>query len=298
MRKIKSQSDQQTARRQQPWLMASVSCGAVALSIGIAGVGVSQLVGWDGPLLAAGSAGLILAVALSEIAAARLPVHAEARIRGDGSWIKGLVAAVCFAALTGVNLLTGHMGLKAIDMAGVDAQRAPLQRALTQAEADFTSAAAAEAAVRAAAMQAEASYRQAQQAGLRQLENGYFGANGRLMAQAEAAAAQRTAAIAAKAAISAQAEAQLKAAKAALAHAPQGRPERELFGLALVLELLKGALVWCATANGSRRKPSDVVRLKPFGEMSADELDAIARHGMSLAASARHERSRRLRAAA
>ena len=60
-----------------PWLLAGVSWGAIALSCALAAVGVAGLVGFGSWLARLGTAILIVGTLLTEVAASRLPLHAE-----------------------------------------------------------------------------------------------------------------------------------------------------------------------------------------------------------------------------
>jgi hypothetical protein len=79
-----------------------------------------------------------------------------------------------------------------------------------------------------------------------------------------------------------------------MARAPNPRPDLELWGVALVLEILKGALMWFATPATARRAlAKNVIELTPVGEMSDDELERLASQAASWAALVRHEKRRR-----
>lgn len=231
--------------------MESVAGAAVLVSVGIAGVGVAGLVGFVSPLAAAGSVALIAVTGLTEIAATRLPVHAEARFseEGIGAKLKGLVVVAGFGALTLWNVTAAHFGAVAIDHAGVADTRAPLERDLTEADADLIAANADLAAFDEATVAQAALWRDA----VRSVDPSYVTTGTRRLEAADRAAKARNDERRPLARAAASAEARQRLAATALAGAPTGRDERELWLIAGVLELLKGTLVWFATAGRGRR---------------------------------------------
>jgi hypothetical protein len=278
--------------RGRPWLMEGCAGVAVVLSIVLAAIGVSGLVGWASPYAVAGSLLLIAFTTLAEVVACRLPIHAEARAREGGwsGWIKAALTVAGFVVLTLVNLAVGHMGLKAIDAAGVADGRAPFVQRLAQAEAAETAAKSSLAAHDKAAADAQAVWAKAQD----QVDVRYVTAGTKRLAAAEAAAKDRAQARALLVDTLAKAEAAAKTAKAEMARAPNPRPDLELWGVALVLEILKGALMWFATPATARRAlAKNVIELTPVGEMSDDELERLASQAASWAALVRHEKRRR-----
>lgn len=229
----------------RPWLMESVSWGGIGLSAVLAGVGVAGLIGFESPLAKVGSAILIGGTVLTEIAAARLPVHAQKRF-SEHAWVKGSLVVLGFGALTAWNVIAGHFGMVAIESASLRDQRAPLER--EAAAADSAREVAEEALL---AFDAEAQ-REAETMGMAlrgAFQSGYVTAAGRSARASAEARSERRGELAQAVA---ETRARDRAAERALAAAPGRRPDHELWGFALVLELLKGALVWFSTA-GERR---------------------------------------------
>lgn len=284
--------------RGRPWGMEAVALGGVVISAGIAGIGVSGVVGWASPLAIAGSLALILGTLLTELAASRLPVHAQARIQ-EGAKVKAVLIVAAFVALTGWNVVAGHMGMVAIDRAGVTDARAPLEKAAASADAELAAARGLLDAHDRSAEDAQALWALS----LKTVDSRFVTAGTRRLEAAETANAERAQARQELAAKVAAAEAAAKAADAALARAPSGRADHELWGFALILELLKGALVWFATAGErktARERSAQIVALAPVkspGELTDAELREMASRGASLQATARHELNRRKRRA-
>ena len=226
------------------WLLQGVSWGAIALSCALAAVGVAGLVGFGSWLARLGTAILIFGTLLTEVAASRLPLHAELRVR-EGSPKKGLAVAVGFIVLTAWNLIAGHFGMSAIDQAGLVDKRGPLEHAVAVADAASETA-------REALSEFDAETRAHQDAlagALRgAFEAGYVTAGTRAANADDGREAQRQALQAAAASKRGEAA----AAHAALEHAPRGRSDIELWAFAVVIEILKGALVWFSTGAGRR----------------------------------------------
>jgi len=235
----------------KPWLMESVSWGGVALSAVLAGVGVIGLVGFESPLAKVGSGILLAGTCLTEIAAARLPIHAQKRF-AEGGWIKGSIVVLGFACLTAWNVIAGHFGMVAIDAAGVNDARAPLERAAAEADAARETAEEALAAFDAESRQQSEAMGWALRGAF---ESGFVTSAARNARESADARALRREGLARDVS---QARAADRAAEAALEAAPAPRADHELWGFALVIELLKGALVWFATAS-ERRKPTTIV---------------------------------------
>lgn len=236
--------------RSKPWLMESVSWGGVGLSAVLAGVGVIGLVGFESTLAKIGSGILLGGTVLTEIAAARLPVHAERRFRegGVGGWIKGCAVVGGFGALTAWNVIAGHFGMVAIDAASVADVRQPLQERAAAADAARETA---EEALR--EFDAE-SRRESEMMGLAlrgAFESGYVTSAARNARETSADRAERRVDLAQAVA---DARAEDRAAETALEAAPSPRDDRELWAFAIILELLKGALVWFATASERRAR--------------------------------------------
>jgi hypothetical protein len=271
--------------------MESVAWGGVALSTALAGIGVTGLVGLGSPLAIAGSIALIVGTLLTETAASRLPVHADSRF-AEGAWVKGALVVVGFVLLTAWNVTAGHMGMVAIDRAGVADIRAPIEQAANEADAALRGATAS-----LEAFDAETAQREALLAdGLRgAFQAGYVTAASRSLQADDGRAERRQALVMTKA----QAEATQATAAADLARAPTGRSDWELWAFALLLELIKGALVWFAQSSERKtnaRRQAEVISLAPTktpGEMTDAELADMASRGASLVATVRHERERR-----
>lgn len=291
------QNATKTSPRGRPWAMEATAMGGVLISAGIAGIGVAGIVGWASPLAMAGSAALIGGTLLTEVAASRLPVHAQARWI-ERARLKAAASVLGFLALTAWNVTAGHMGMVAINAAGVADARAPLERALAKADADRLAAQAAVEAFDKAADQSASLWADS----LKTVDSRFVTAGTRRLEAAEEATARRNAERALLMGSVARAAAAQAEATKALQRAPAGRPDHELWGFALILELLKGALVWMATAGErktARERSAAIVALAPkaAGEMTEDELRAMASRGASLQATARHELARRRRVA-
>lgn len=279
-------------------LMEGVAFGAVVVSAGLAGIGVSSIVGWESELAVAGSLALIAGTLFTELAASRLPVQAESRFR-EGRKVVGGIVVAGFLALTGWNVVAGHMGMVAINAAGVADKRAPLEAAAAQADARRIAAEDAVTAFDAATDRQADLWRD----GLRGVDPRFVSAGTRRMQAAADAAAERDRERMALVEARAEAQAEDRAAEAAIAAAPTGRPDHELWAFALILELLKGALVWFCTPRRKRVEPisaAGVITIAPgqFADMSDDQLRAVQGQAKSVAASCQHELRRREKAAA
>lgn len=228
-------------------ILSGVSWGGVAVSAVLAGIGVVGLIWGESALSKVGAAILLVGTVMTEIAASRLPLHAQRRF-AEGGWVKGCAVVVGFASLTAWNVVGAHFGMVAIDAAAVQDVRAPLER--TAAETDAARETAEEAL---AAFDAE-SRRESEQMGIAlrgAFESGYVTAAARSATANSAARSDRRVILAQDVS---EARAEDRAAEVALEAAPHGRPDHELLGFALVLELLKGALVWFATASERRAR--------------------------------------------
>lgn len=227
-------------------LLEMISWGGVGLSVVLASIGVGGLIGFDSILTKAGSLVLIVGTLLTEVAASRLPVHAQRRY-AEGAWIKSGFVVIGFAALTFWNLVASHFGMTAIDHASVQGRRAPLERIAATADAARETAEEA-----LAAFDAETRL-QSEQMGLAlrgAFESGYVTSAARNAREASESRSERRVALAQ--AVS-DARAADRAAERALEAAPKPRRDIELWGFAAVLELLKGALVWFATTNERKK---------------------------------------------
>lgn len=235
----------------RPWLMESVSWGGIGLSAVLASVGVIGLVGFESTLAKIGSGILLGGTILTEIAAARLPVHAERRFREGGvsGFLKGCAVVGGFGALTAWNVIAGHFGMVAIDAASVNDVRAPLQE--RAAEADAARETAEEAL---AAFDAETRL-QSEQMGLAlrgAFESGYVTSAARNARESSADRADRRVSLAQAAS---DARAEDRAAEAALEAAPSPRADHEMWFFACILEICKGLLTWFATGTERRKIP-------------------------------------------
>lgn len=231
------------ARPRRLTLLETVAWGGVLTSAALAGVGVSGIVGWATPLTTAGSVILIAGTILTEIAASRMPVAAQDHINAGsiGGYVKGAIVVAGFAALTTWNVFAGHMGASAINIASV-AKRAPIERALALAESKATTAQRL-----LADYDAETARRaEARQETIMGADDRYVSARSSAQDAAERAADTREANRAPLVAAIAAAQTQVAEAELELRNAPNGRPDHELWAFALILELIKGALVWFA----------------------------------------------------
>lgn len=271
----------------RPALMETVSWGAILCSTALAAVGVAGIVGWESDLAKLGTIILIGGTLLTEVAASRLPVHAERRFRepGAASKFKGLAVVAGFGVFTAWNVIAGHFGMAAIDGAGVADKRAPLERAAAIADANRETA---EEALR--AFDEETAR---QQDGLAialrgAFEAGYVTAGSRSArsANADTSRAERREALAGSVARNRAAD---RAAEAELARAPTGRADVELWAFAAVLELLKGALVWFVTAaRGAAPGPAAPSRNSDLKALTPAARRALKKDCASILAKLRH----------
>lgn len=298
---IHTQKGGQAAQR--PLILEGVAWGGVIISAAIAAVGVSGLVGWATWLTILGSSVLIAGTILTEIAASRLPVKIQehAAAGGVAGFGKAGMVLAGFAALTAWNVMTGHMGAAAITEAGVAEQRRPFEMAAAQADANRI---AAENAL--AAFDAETTRRaEARLAVIMGADGRYVTARGRETDRAEEAADARETERRPLLEAQARALAADAQAEAALAHAPTGRPDHELWAFAMILELLKGALVWFAAPIRRDHRPATgaVIAIDPkaVAGLTDEEIEALwerlAEH-RSLNTVIWHERRKRERRAA
>lgn len=280
----------------RPWLMETVAGVAVLVSTGFAAVGVGQFWGWATPWTAAGTAGLIAVTLLTEIAASRMLLHAEKHFAGK-TWdrmAKGALALVVgFGGLTCWNVIGTHAGLSEIDHRAVAGQRAPLERTLADAEAAVT---AAHSTLDSFDRAADAQDRRWDTA-LRGFNSNYVTATTRSLGAADQETQARIERRAALANAEATAIGARDAAQRALDDGPRNRDDRDLWLAVAVLELLKGALVWLATAGERRRPVSGNHDNRPAHLLSERDLEDMMKRGGSMISTARWELKRRLRAA-
>lgn len=286
------------------WLTSTAVSAAVALSATIAAVGVVVTFGdraaagdpWSIGALAGGVALLVL----TEVGAV-LSLLAAQRRAGEGHRAVAAVALALFVVLTGANLAAGHFGAKALNDRLVAAQRAP-----------FETEAAAAAATLAQAGEAKASFEPRAGDELARLEASLAAereaASLAVTARARAAQAARDALAArqaaerqALAAAVTDATARQAQAASALAGAPAGFGEAQLWGFAVVLELLKGLLAWVAVPRRRRQDPSGATIVIAPGDASLlteAELLAEQRRARAWATTIQHELRRRAQASA
>lgn len=232
------------AGRTRLTLLETVAWGGVVTSAALAGVGVAGIVGWATTLTQAGSAILIAGTLMTEIAASRMPVAAQDHWNAGsvGGRVKAVIVIGGFAVLTTWNVFAGHMGADAINRASVADKRAPIERALTLAEAELATAERL-----LADYDRETERRaEARQQTIMGADGRYVTARSRAQDQADEAADHREAGRAPLVGEITEAEANVAAARLDLRNAPNGRPDHELWAFALILELIKGALVWFA----------------------------------------------------
>lgn len=227
---------------QRAWLMEGVAFGGVALSGVLATVGVIGLVGLESPLAKVGSAVLVVGTLLTELAASRLPLHAQKRF-GEGAWIKGSLTVLGFGGLTLWNLAAAHAGMQAIDAAALQDRRAPLERAAAEADAARETAEEALAAHDAEAREERESMGLALRGAF---QSGYITSSTRNAREAAEDRAIRRVALAQAVTDARGAD---RAAERALEAAPQPRPDLHLWLFAGILEICKGLLVWFSTAS-------------------------------------------------
>lgn len=273
--------------RGKPWLMESVSWGGVGLSAVLAGVGVIGLVGFESTLARIGSGILLGGTVLTEIAAARLPVHAQRRFAEGGvsGVVKGCSVVLGFGALTAWNVIAGHFGMVAIDSASVNDVRAPLERAAAEADAARETAEEALAAHDAEAREERESMALALRGAF---ESGYITSSSRNAREAAGDRAERRVDLAQAVT---DARGSDRVAERALAAAPSPRPDLHLWLFACVMELIKGALVWFSTA-GERKRSTQGASLGPISgdprSMSAAERRELKSRCASVLATIRH----------
>lgn len=277
--------DRKTYHR--PWLMESVSWGGVGLSAVLAGVGVVGLVGFESTLAKIGSGILLGGTVLTEIAAARLPVHAQRRFQegGLGGFAKGCAVVAGFAALTCWNVIAGHFGMVAIDSASVADVRRPLEERAAGADAARETAEEA-----LAAFDAETRL-QSEQMGLAlrgAFESGYVTSAARNARESSAERADRRVPLAQ--AVN-DARAVDRAAERALEAAPKSRPDAHLWFFALTLEILKGALTWFSTASERtiiRNRSQQIASVSDPRALSPADRRALKTYCASTLATLRH----------
>jgi len=285
------------------WLTRSAATCAVILSAALAGFGVAsafwpRLVAGDPVAWVAGGV-IVGVVAVSEIAAALLLVHAANRA-AEGAHLWAWAARLAFVACTAANVMAGHYGAETINTRLVAPQRAPFESATSSAEALLTLANNTKADIEARHAREIAGLEREFEAE-RQANPLYVTARGRQQEEQRAAMRTRQAAELreAQGEISRATE-QVNTARARMSEAPAGFGQEQMWGFAALLELLKGLLVRVATPVRRRPKADGaVIPIDPaaYEEMTADELQAIMSHGRSVSALAQHALRRRQKAA-
>lgn len=285
------------------WLTGTAATCAVILSAALAGFGVAsafwpRLVAGD-PVAIVAAAVIVGVVAVSETAAALLLVHAANRA-SEGAHLWAWAARLAFVGCTFANVMAGHYGAEAINTRLVSPQRAPFEAAVSSADALLTGARNGLAAFESRAAGERADLE-------RQLESERTAAAGYVTARARAAelareglARRQTAEREGLTADTHAAETALADARARLAAAPKGFEQLQMWGFALLLELLKGLLVRVATPVRRRVNPSGaVLPIDPaaYEAMTDDELSDMESRASAAKALAQHARRRRTRAA-
>jgi hypothetical protein len=285
------------------WLTSSAATSAVILSAALAGFGIAsafwpRLVAAD-PVAIIAAAVIIGVVAVSECAAALLLVHAANRAN-EGAHLWAWAARLAFVACTAANVLAGHYGAEAINTRLVAPQRAPFEAGLSSAEAMLDGARNSVAAFESRAATERADLE-------RQLESERQAAAGFVTARARAAELAREGLTRRHAAERDALAADVRAAEATVAEkradfeaAPKGFDQFQMWGFALLLELLKGLLVRVATPVRRRIAASGaVLPIDPaaYEAMTDEELTAMESRASAAKALAQHARRRRLQAA-
>ena len=286
------------------WLTGSAATAAVILSAALAAFGIAsafwpRLVAGD-PIAWTAGAVIVGVVTVSEIAAALLLVHAANRAN-EGAHVWAWAARFAFIACTAANVLAGHAGAEAISTRLVAPQRAPYESAVSSADALLTLANNTKADVEARHAREVAGLEREFEAE-RQANPTFVTSRGRQ--QEEQRAAMRTRQTAelreAQGEISRATEA-LSTAQANMSRAPQGFSQMQMWGFALLLELLKGLLVRVATPVRRRISQASgaVLPIDPaaYEAMTDDELSEMESRASAAKALAQHARRRRQRAA-
>lgn len=286
------------------WLTTTAVASAVVVSAAIGGVGVlvtfgPGAAGGDPWSIGALVGGLAL-VGLTEVGAVLALLNAQRR-QAEGHKPVAAVAFALFAVLTAANLGAGHFGAKALNDRLVSSQRAPLETAVAAADTGLAQALAAQGAFEPRA-QAETAALEAALTAEREAASLAVTARARTAAAAREALADRQAAERDRLAASVvTATATQTGARAALAAAPTGFSEAQLWGFAAVLELLKGLLAWVAVPRRRRQDPTGTVVTFAPGDarlLTDAELAAEASKARSWATTLQHEARRRQAAAA
>lgn len=252
----------------------AVSKGAIYLTTGVAVYGAIGVYGFDSVPAIAASSVIVAATYSIEVGASKLLVYAQRKADAGRKVSAALIAGV-FLGCTAVNIAAAHHGLKALDAWAIADKRAPYEQTFRDARADKRAADAAvvafDKAVEAKATNLAIGLKGAMAAG-------YVGASARALnctseackAAADKEKADRLALVEDQKA----ADKAFDAAKDAMANAPQGRADAELWTMAVMLEILKGFMIWAATAVAGKVARATVE--KPYEEMTVEELQAAA----------------------
>lgn len=273
---------------------------ALLASTAISGFGVASAF-WDGlaagePAAFIGLGAIGLAIGASEVAAVVIAMS----ITRDGlTWSRGALFALCTAS----NILAGHYGAEAINTRLVAPQRAPYELRLQTAEATtsaaqngldaFNTRAAGERAELERALEAE-----------RNANTGAVTARGRdAQRQRDALARRQREERTAYANDLTAAQREQAAAQAAMHEAPEGFSGAQKLGFAILLELLKGVMVWVTRRRQPKATGTQVVQISPADIRAMDDVAlelawASLETARSTSTSIWHERRRRNRGAA
>lgn len=287
------------------WLTSAAATTAVVLSAALAGFGIAsafwpRLVAGD-PVAIVAAAVIVGVVAVSECAAALLLVHAANRAN-EGSHLWAWAARLAFVFCTAANVLAGHYGAEAINTRLVSPQRAPYESSLSSAEALLTLANNTKGDVEARHAREVADLERTFEAE-RSANPLYVTARGRQQQeQRDALAARQAAELREAQGEISRATSEVSKARADLDAAPAGFEQVQMWGFALLLELLKGLLVRVATPTQRRRfegASGSVLPIDPasYESMTNDELAVIESRASAAKALAQHARRRRQKAA-
>lgn len=237
----------------------SASTVAILASIGLGGAGVWRMVAPGveaGETMAYIGAGVAFAgIAVAEITAAVTLLHADKRDAQDAQERKWVARGIFVAAIV-ANMLAGHQGAGAISDALIGPQREPFETRFATAQVNERIAEEATARFDAMTTELLATYDddlEAARAGAAMAVTARRGTMGDKQIAAQDRESLRATGVARELAA---AEAELEAARAALATAPKPLSELMRWALALMFELVKSVLIWVATPRAARAKTS------------------------------------------
>lgn len=278
--------------------LRNLTVGAALLaSTAMSGFGVASSF-WDGltrgdPAAWIGMATIAGAIAASEAGAV---VIATAITKDGWTVLRGGVFGLCTIG----NVLAGHFGAEAINTRLVAPARAPYESAMSSSAAllelakntrdDLERRHSGEDARLEASIEAE-----------RAATPGAVTARGRdAQRQREAQDIRQTAELTAAALEVTQATRDVAEAEAELEKAPNGFTQLQMAGFALLLEMMKGALVWITAPRRRRMNDGSVLSIDPaaYAAMGQDELEDILSRGRTASALAQHALKRLRRTAA